>query len=66
MGPYTIGNDKDSESTATLHAMTMVDPATGWFKIAEIPTKTADIVIDIFKSKWLTQYPYPVEIAPLQ
>ena len=35
IGPYTIGNDGDSETTATLHAMTMVDPATGWFEIAE-------------------------------
>ena len=52
--PYTIGTDSNTESTATLRAMTMVDQATSWFRIAEIPAKTADVVINIFESTWLT------------
>ena len=50
IGPNTIGKDGDSESTTTLHAMAMVDPATSWFEIVEIPTRTAYIVITVFES----------------
>ena len=32
------------KSTLTLWALTMIDPATGWFEIADISTKCADIV----------------------
>ena len=39
IGPYTIGNEKNTDSVATLHAMTIVDPVTGWFEIAKIPLK---------------------------
>jgi hypothetical protein len=41
----------------------MIDPATGWFEIAEIPAKTADIVMNIFEQEWLTRYPYPIEVV---
>jgi hypothetical protein len=41
----------------------MIDPATGWFEIAEIPAKTADIVINVFENEWLTRYPYPTEVV---
>ena len=34
IGPYTIGK---GEKEMRLHALTMIDPATGWFEIAEIP-----------------------------
>ena len=50
IGPYTIGNKKNSDSVATLHAMTMVDPVTGWFEITKIPAKTADVVINDLKT----------------
>ena len=36
IGPYQIGQGKNE---ITLHCLTMIDPATGWFEIAEIPTK---------------------------
>jgi hypothetical protein len=41
----------------------MIDPATGWFKIAEIPAKTADVVTNIFEQEWLTRYPYPIKVV---
>jgi transposase InsO family protein len=41
----------------------MIDPATGWFEIAEIPAKTADVVAIIFETAWLTRYPYPTEVV---
>jgi hypothetical protein len=40
----------------------MIDPATGWFEIAEIPSRRADDVINILEFSWLTRYPRPTEI----
>ena len=37
IGPYKIGQDKDGKDETLLHCLTMIDPATGWFEIAEIP-----------------------------
>jgi hypothetical protein len=63
IGPYTIGNEKKPDTVATLHCLTMIDPATGWFEIAEIPAKTADVVINVLEHEWLTRYPYPTEVV---
>jgi hypothetical protein len=59
IGPYTIGPKKKETK---LHALTMIDPATGWFEIAEIPTKRADDVVNILEFTWPTRYPWPTEI----
>jgi transposase InsO family protein len=40
----------------------MIDPATGWFEIAEIPTKQADFIANLLECHWLTRYPWPTEI----
>ena len=40
----------------------MIDPATGWFEIAEIPAKRADEIINVLEQKWLVRYPKPCEI----
>ena len=37
VGPYTVTLTK--EKVVTLHAMTFIDPATGWFEICAIPDK---------------------------
>ena len=60
IGPYTIGPKKKETK---LHALTMIDPATGWFEIAEIPSKRADDIINILEMTWLTRYPWPTEIV---
>jgi transposase InsO family protein len=41
----------------------MIDPATGWFEIVEIPTKRADFIANILEMHWLTRYPWPTEIV---
>ena len=60
VGPYTVtdrsGNDR------ILNAMTFVDPATGWFEIAEIPDKTSARISKIFNSTWLARYPRPRKV----
>ena len=46
IGPYTIGNQKQGDEI-TLHCLTMMDPVTGWFEIAEVPNKRADYIANI-------------------
>ena len=37
----------------------MIDPATGWFEMAQITNKTAADIADITKKTWFTRYPLP-------
>ena len=60
VGPYTIGTNK--KNTTTLHCLTMIDPVTGWFEIAEIPGKTADEVANVLEQTWFSRYPWPTEV----
>jgi hypothetical protein len=61
IGPYTIqGADKEE---LTLHYLTMIDPVTGWFELAEIPAKSADVVIDVLEQKWLNRYLRPTSVV---
>ena len=41
----------------------MIYPATGWFKIAQIPNKPAAEITDITKKTWFTRYPLPQQIV---
>ena len=61
VGPYTIGDPKRKDH-AILHCLTMIDPVTGWFEIAEIPSKSADEVAIVLEQTWLTRYPWPTEV----
>jgi hypothetical protein len=63
IGPYIItvelnGNKKE----IILHCLTMIDPATGWFKIAEIPNKRADYVSNILQQTWLVRHLWPTKV----
>jgi len=60
IGPYKIGKDKKQ---MTLHCLTMIDPATGWFEIAEVPSKGADEVSNLLEMTWLTRYPWPTQVV---
>ena len=59
-------------------AMTMVDPATGWFEIAELPyievkqikennidyiDKTSARISQLFDQVWLSRYPRPTKVV---
>ena len=39
-----------------------VDPATGWFEIAEITDKTSARISQIFNNIWLSRYPRPRKV----
>ena len=41
----------------------MIDPATGWFEMAQIPNKTAAEIADITEKTWFTRYPLPQRIV---
>jgi hypothetical protein len=59
IGPYSVtaANGKTYE----LNAMTIVDPATGWFEIVEVPNKKAVTAAILLDTTWLSRYPRPVQ-----
>ena len=34
----------------------MMDPSTGWFEIADISTKHADVIVTVLDQTWLARY----------
>lgn len=61
IGPYTIRR-KRRKDLKLVAALTMTDPATGWFEIAELNSKQADEVANRLEMSWLTRYPWPTKI----
>ena len=45
VGPYTVTIDKSTERT--LHAMTFIDLATGWFEVCAVPDKKSGTMSQI-------------------
>ena len=41
----------------------MIDPAKGWFKIAEYSDKRSITISNIVEQVWLSGYPWPTEIT---
>jgi transposase InsO family protein len=65
IGPYPFGvrdKKRNIHILMELWCLTMIDPATGWFEIIEIPTKRADFIANLLEFHWLTRYPWPTEI----
>ena len=46
----------------SLSALTMIDPATGWFEIKAITDKSAASIMEHFDNEWLARYPRPQSI----
>ena len=61
VGPYTVTLKNNKETT--LSAMTFIDPATGWFEIAELGNKSSAHVSHLLDSTWLCRYPHPRTIV---
>ncbi len=57
IGPYTVTTKHEKE--LNLHALTMCDPATGWFEVAEIKDKTSEGTAKILDQTWFCRYPRP-------
>lgn len=61
IGPYEIR--RRNKKLLTFKAVTMIDPATGWFEMKQLHTKKADEVANAVEMTWLTRYPRPQEIS---
>jgi hypothetical protein len=51
--PFTI---RTPAKTHSLLAVTIIDPATGWFEIVEATNKSATSIQDLFHNIWLARY----------
>ena len=40
----------------------MINPATGWFEIIQIPDKRADNISNLLEQTWLCRYPWPQKV----
>ena len=56
IGPWSI---KTPKGTHTLRALTIIDPATGWFKMKEIETPDAASTAAAMDDVWFSRYPCP-------
>jgi hypothetical protein len=56
VGPFTI---RTPAKTHSLLALTMIDPATGWFEIVEATNKSEISIQDLLHNTWLARYPRP-------
>jgi hypothetical protein len=61
IGPYTL--KRKGKKNLILHCLTMIDPATGWFEMAEVKDKSAFEVAEKAEIIWLTRYPWPTQIV---
>jgi Integrase zinc binding domain len=56
VGTFTI---KTPIKTHSLLALTMIDPATGWFEIVQANSKLATSIQDLSHNTWMARYPCP-------
>jgi len=65
IGPYHITTQQgpNKGKQLTLWCVTMIDPATGWFKMVQLPNKFAITVANIVEQQWLMRYPWPTIIT---
>ena len=61
IGPYKIVRKR--KTPLELWCVTMIDPATGWFEIRDVPgTKRSDVVANIMEQAWINRYPWPQKV----
>ena len=61
IGPYKV-RTLDGE-VHNLHALTMIDPATSWFEICEIPDKSSETISLLVDRMWFNRYPRPLQVS---
>jgi hypothetical protein len=54
IGPYYIKSNVKGVKIPPLKRITMIDPATGWFKIKQYDDKKSITVTNIVEQEWLT------------
>jgi hypothetical protein len=56
IGPYSIKSNVKGVKIPPLKCVTMINPATGWFKIKQYDDKKSITVTNIVEQEWLTCY----------
>ena len=56
IGEYTI-KCKGKDNNLKIKAITMIDPATGWFEIKQYDDKQVISIAQIVEQTWLSRYP---------
>jgi hypothetical protein len=56
VGPFTI---RTPAKAHPLLALTVIDPATGWFEIVKASNQSSTSIQDLFHNTWLALYPRP-------
>ena len=59
VGPLTVTIDRKNDQSHMLTAMTFIDPATGWFEVAEIDSKDSASISQKLDQVRLSRYPQP-------
>jgi len=57
IGPLTVR--QPTGKSLQLQALTMIDPATGWFEIKDVAKIDSDCCSQAFGDTWLCRYPRP-------
>ena len=60
IGPLTV---KTPTKTLQLRALTMIDPATGWFEVKDVASPSAEACMAAMDDTWLSRYPRPQYIG---
>jgi hypothetical protein len=61
IGPYKIR--RKGRKDLVCKAVTMIDPATGWFEIYQYDDKKSITVANIVEQEWFCRYPWPTQIT---
>ena len=67
IGPYSIrrvgkNSSRKGVDPLTVKCCTMIDPATGWFEIAQYNDKSAITIANLVEQQWLSRYPLPNQV----
>jgi len=60
IGPLSV---KTPTKTLQLRALTMIDPATGWFEVKDVASPSAEACMAAMDDTWLSRYPRPQYIG---
>ena len=61
IGPYKIR--RKGKKNLVCRAVTMIDPATGWFEIQQYDDKKSITVANIAEQEWFSRYPWPTQVT---
>ena len=61
IGPYKIR--RKGQPDLVCKCITMIDPASGWFKIHQYGDKQSVTIANIAEQEWFLRYPWPTQVT---